>query len=230
MSGYMQSPPNPRLAVLGDVHANWPALDAVLTAIDAHGLTDGVVTGDLVLRGAQPERCVTSVAERGWRAVAGNTDVKVATRTPRPAGHSASARVGSRSWTHHALSARSLAYLRDLPLTHELRLGEWSVRVAHASPDDPRTSLFDPLSPDSVLRAIAATLEADVVVTGHTHWQMARTVAGCLFLNPGSVGESLGEDRCPRWAWLEAGPSGPVAHLEVVDAPLARLRLAQRDE
>lgn len=213
-----------RLAVLGDVHANLTALDAVLDAIRDRAIDDGVCTGDLVLRGTEPDACVSRIALRGWPTVCGNTDVKVATRSPRPRNHPASSRVGSRSWTRHRLSDASVAFLAACPLTLRVPLGPFSILVMHASPEDPTDALVDQTTTDAALRAIARELRADAVVSGHTHRQIARSVDGCLFLNPGSVGESPDRDERPRWAWLEAGPSGPVAHLERVDAPVAGMR------
>ena len=48
-----------RLALMGDVHANAPALRAVLAAIEDAGLSRGACTGDLVMRGDRPEECYT---------------------------------------------------------------------------------------------------------------------------------------------------------------------------
>ena len=53
-----------RLAVLGDVHANLPALEAVLAAVDGRGIASGAFTGDLVMRGPDPEGCVREVIEK----------------------------------------------------------------------------------------------------------------------------------------------------------------------
>ncbi len=217
------------LALVGDVHANLPALDTVLDAVRAAGLTRGVCTGDLVLRGTEPDACVARIALLEWPTVCGNTDRKVATRTPRPPSHPASSRVGSRSWTRHRLSDASVAFLAGCPLTLQIALGRFTVMVMHASPDDPTDAAFDPSTPDDDLRALARELGVDAVVCGHTHHQMARTVDGCLFVNPGSVGEAPTRDERPRWAWLEAGPDGPIAHLEVVDAPLAGMRVPRGD-
>ena len=44
-----------RLALVGDVHANLRALDAVLERIRAAGIERGAFTGDLVMRGPEPE-------------------------------------------------------------------------------------------------------------------------------------------------------------------------------
>ncbi len=214
-----------RLAVLGDVHANLPALTAVLTAIDAIGLTDGIVTGDLVMRGDHPEECVRALAGRRWPAVAGNTDLKAAVQPPRPPAHPASARVGSRSWTARRLSDQSLDYLRGLPLTQRVMLGDRTVLVMHGSPESPNRSLFDPLSTEAELAALVGRFRVDAIVCGHTHIAMAVRVAGCLFVNPGSVGESLTDACRPSWAWLQATDDGLEAHLEVVEDPLARMRV-----
>lgn len=214
------------MALVGDVHGNLTALDAVLDAVADRGLTaSGVCTGDIVLRGTEPDACVRRIASLGWPVVCGNTDRKVALRDPRPPGHPTAERIGSRSWTRHRLSDESVAFLAAAPLTVETTLGPHRVIVMHGSPDDPTRALFDPHTPKAGFRALRARFAAfDVVVTGHTHHQLARTVDGCLFVNPGSVGESPMSDGLPRWAWLEAGTDGPVAHLESLSRPLAPQR------
>ena len=210
-----------RIAVVGDVHGNVSALDAVLAEIRAAGIHRGVCTGDLVLRGPEPEACVSRIALLGWPCVLGNTDAKVACRAPRPRSHPAAARVGSRSWTAHRLSDMSLAYLADLPLTIRVPLGPFEVLVIHGEPDDPATVLVDEATSDERLLELAQSLHADCVVTGHTHRAFVRGVGGCVFVNPGSVGESTDVDHRPSWAILEAGPAEIAATLMRTDSPLA---------
>ena len=216
----MTGPPD-RLALVGDVHANVAALDAVLGAVRTAGISRGVCTGDVVLRGREPEACVSRLAMLGWPCVRGNTDWKVASRPPRATSHPASSRVGSRSWTAHRLSDASLRFLAQLPLTVRVRVGPYDVLVMHASPDDPTEALFDVGTDHARLVELAAALGVDGVVAGHTHRPVARAAGGCVFVNPGSAGEAEGADLRPSWAWLEAGSSGLVAHLERVDAPAA---------
>ena len=210
-----------RLAVLGDVHGNVAALDIVLAEVRAAGINRGACTGDLVLRGREPEACVSRIALLGWPCVRGNADTKVASRAPRPSSHPAAARVGSRSWTAHRLSDTSLAYLAGLPLTVRIGLGQFEVLVMHGTPDDPTEVLVDEVTAREHLVQLATALEADCVVTGHTHRAFVREVGGCVFVNPGSVGESTDADHRPSWAVLEAGPSGVTATLMRTDARLA---------
>lgn len=213
-----------RLAVLGDVHGNLAALDAVLAQIRADGIRRGACTGDLVLRGQDPEACVSRIALLGWPCVRGNTDEKVATRAPRPASHPASSRVGSRSWTARRLSDASLAYLAELPMTVTLPLGPYRVMVMHASPDDPTHALVDEASAHQRLTELAKVLQADCVVTAHTHRPFVREAGGCLFVNPGSVGEPVGANDLPSWALLEAGASGVTATLRTARRPPVAMR------
>src|SRR5262249_9351639 len=60
-----------RYAVLADVHANLPALDAVLSAASAAGAARVVCAGDLVGYHADPEACVRRLREAGAICVAG---------------------------------------------------------------------------------------------------------------------------------------------------------------
>ena len=209
-----------RLAVFGDVHANLPALRAVLGAIRERDIAAGACTGDLVMRGPDPETCVRQMMATGWPCALGNTDGKVTKRAP-DRDHPKAGRVGSRAWTATHLSETALRFLSTLPPVVRVELGRWTVAVVHGDP----AGAIDASTSERLLSAIARGLDADCVVSGHTHRPLIREAAGCLFVNPGSVGEALTEDdRRPRWAWLEARPAGLRAHLEHVPEPAARVR------
>jgi putative phosphoesterase len=213
-----------RLAVFGDVHGNVRALDAVLAAIADAGIDDGACTGDLVMRGDEPEACVTRLRDSGWPCVMGNTDLKVSQRPDPDPEHRKADTVGSRAWTLNRLSPTSLAYLGSLPMTVRLTLKSKTVVLMHAGPDDPRAALDAHSSERDLARLVAKLGTPDCIVNGHTHEPLIRNVGGCLFVNPGSVGEARKGDRRPRWAWIEARRSGLTAHLERVPDKLALLR------
>jgi putative phosphoesterase len=213
-----------RLALFGDVHGNGPALRAVLDAMAGAGLDRGACTGDLVMRGPDPEACVTAVRELGWPCVMGNTDRKVAGRPRRDPLSAEAARIGSRAWTTRQLSPENVHYLAWLPMVVRLQLAGRTIVVVHGAPDDPRRAIDEDTS-DRDLRRFRDELDGpDCVVSGHTHAPFQRESAGCLFVNPGSVGEALDGDRHPRWAWLEARRSGLRAHLERLPLELAKVR------
>jgi putative phosphoesterase len=214
-----------RLALLGDVHANAAALRAVLADIALAGLERGVITGDLVMRGEDPEECVAEIRRLGWPCVMGNTDSKVADGRRRDHGHPKAARPGSRAWTLNRLSDDSLGFLGSLQLVERVPLGEATIAVMHGSPTDPNGTI-DAGTSTRRLAKLAEELEADCIVTGHTHEPLVRQAGGVLVVNPGSVGEALRGDLHPRWAWLEAHKSGLRAHLERVEGTVARVRMA----
>jgi putative phosphoesterase len=220
----MTSTPPP-LALIGDIHARLDALTAVLDAVEAAGISSGLCTGDVVMRGPEPARCIARLRELGWPAVIGNTDRKVVAGNPRPLGHPASGRIGSRSWTFRELAADDLAWLAGLPGEVRTQFGGARVLVTHGDAD----SLPFPINAQTSSRDIERQLrklDADVLVLGHTHEAMIRSVRNGIVINPGAVGESRDADWQPHWAWLEATQDGVVAHLEVVPTPLA----PQRDD
>lgn len=213
-----------RLALIGDIHANAAALRAVLAAIGAAGIRQGLCTGDLVMRGGDPEACVTAIRETGWPCVMGNTDRKVAVRPRRDPAHPKALRVGSRAWSSNQLSPPNVEYLAGLPLLVRVKLKGFVIVLMHGGPDDPRDAIDASTSDKDLGRLVAELGSPDCIVSGHTHRALARTAAKCLFVNPGSVGEAAGGDRRPRWGWLQAGRSGLRAHLEKIPADLATIR------
>ncbi len=59
--------------------------------------------------------------------------------------------------------------------------------MVHGSPFEPHNEYIYPNSP-SLSRL--ATIDADYVILGHTHYQMAERVGRTLVINPGSAGEA----------------------------------------
>ena len=213
-----------RLALFGDVHGNIGALRSVLGAIDDAGITRGACTGDLVMRGDEPEACVTELRALGWPCVMGNTDLKVSQRSDPDPDHPKADSVGSRAWTLNQLSPESLAYLAELPMVVRLKVKSLTVVLMHGGMDDPRDAVDAHTGERDLARLVAKLGTPDCIVNGHTHEPLVRNVGGCVFVNPGSVGEANKGDRRPRWAWIEARRSGISAHLERVPDKLAFVR------
>jgi predicted phosphodiesterase len=53
-----------QVTIFGDIHANLPALDAVLADMDARGLSNRYCLGDLVGYGTFPNEVITCIRER----------------------------------------------------------------------------------------------------------------------------------------------------------------------
>lgn len=76
----VQTEQSPVLALLADVHANAPALEAVLNALAKKSIDRIIVLGDVVGYGPHPEQCVAMLqGMAGVRVIQGNHDHAVVT-------------------------------------------------------------------------------------------------------------------------------------------------------
>jgi diadenosine tetraphosphatase ApaH/serine/threonine PP2A family protein phosphatase len=120
-----------RFALLADIHANLPALDAVLAELDRLGVRHAVVLGDLVGYGPHPAQCIARVRSRGYPAIMGNHDHAAAT-LQFGGGFSKPAASVIR-WTREVLDEADIAWLGSLPAY--LRHDDWL--AVHGAPVDP---------------------------------------------------------------------------------------------
>jgi putative phosphoesterase len=210
-----------RVAAISDIHGNLPALEAVLADIDREDVDQVIVAGDTA-HGPWPAEVVDLISERGARCVRGNADREVIERSDR---YGPLAR-----WSADRLGERRLAVMQDWPLTFEISVaGLGAVLVCHSTPlsEDP---IYTRITPDAELLSLLESVEADVVVSGHTHMQFDRTLAsGLRIVNPGSVGIPYEGARGAYWALLgpevemrrsEYDVEGAVAAVEVMKVPL----------
>jgi predicted phosphodiesterase len=220
-----------RYALISDVHANLPALDAVLRDIDERG--EGVDAtyhlGDLVGYAPWPDEVVALLADRGIEGVAGNYDSTVATaykhcgckyEDPRQEALSHE----SYAWTLAHTSAPAKAQLGALPFRLDLRpLGGHvsgpTLTLVHGTPTL-NTLYWTADRSDSFCTKMAQTGGAragDVIAFGHTHVPWHREIEGVHFVNTGSVGRPKDGDWRAGYLVVEIG-AGAVG-VEFVRVP-----------
>lgn len=165
--GTGDDPAAPRtLAILADVHANRPALEAVLDHLEAAGITEGIVLGDLVGYGPHPQDCIDLLRASNFTLIKGNHDHGVANDLPRK-GFSNTA-YWVIEWTRKVVDRATKAWLDDLPCYLE---GEDWVAL-HGAPRDP--TFFNGYVYQMTYEANLDELqERDVAICfhGHTHIQ-----------------------------------------------------------
>ncbi|HEX9967067.1 MAG TPA: metallophosphoesterase family protein [Solirubrobacterales bacterium] len=204
-----------RIAAITDVHANLPALEATLAAIDAAEVEEIWCLGDVVGYGAQPDECAELVRERCAVCLVGNHDLAVLGTLD--VGAFSEAAAAAVWWTRDRVSATTLELLRDL----EPRESRAGVALSHASPRDPIWEYV--LSTEQADACLDAQSER-IGLIGHSHVALffARPAdpehgeirgaeagdgtllqldGGDWLINPGSVGPPRDGD--PRAAWLE---------------------------
>ena len=203
-----------RAAVITDIHANLPALSAVLDSIEAMGVDVLYCGGDLVGYGPHPNEVCRLVEERGIPTIHGNYDHAIA-RDSDDCGcayvspHDRELGQRSVAWTLEHTGRRSKDFMRRLPFDLRWEMRETRVRLVHGSPRKLNEYLFQD-KPARTFERIAADADCDVLVFGHTHKPWIRSYGGVLFVNCGSVGKPKDGDPRAAFALLQLDPEGGV--------------------
>jgi predicted phosphodiesterase len=182
-----------KLAIISDIHGNIHALDAVLRDIDALGVDQVVVNGDLVNRNPNNVRVMERLAERRYPTTLGNHDDLLRLWVDRDA-RLPGEWFSDPFWEGTAWSARQVAdagwmdSLRDLPMTYRIEPpGAPSVLISHGSPRHYREGYSWYLT-DQDIADIVAAYPADVLIGSHIHRSLERAWNGHIVLNTGAVG------------------------------------------
>jgi putative phosphoesterase len=188
-----------RILLLADIHANWPALQAVISA-EKFDLC--ISLGDLVDYGLEPVPCIAWVRNNARYAIRGNHDHGVAQNVVcnGKTGYKYLASV-TRTVTRELLSEPDLRYLGRLPVTRTITLDEHRFLLAHATPRDPMDE-YAPADADFWTRRLQ-NVDAEVVCVGHTHQPFVLEVDHKLVINPGSVGQPRDGDPRASYAVLD---------------------------
>jgi putative phosphoesterase len=193
-----------KILVISDLHANWPALEAVLAAESFDRL---FVIGDLVSYGPHPREVVDYVRAHATLAVRGNHDNALALGVDCRCAPSSKPLAEATRAAHRALlPPEHQQWLGRLPFTASVREGGRAFYAVHASP---RNHLFRytliPTASDEHVRKQVGNVRADYVLLGHTHFPMLRQTGRLLVLNPGSVGQPRDGDPRAAYAVIEDG-------------------------
>lgn len=150
-----------RYAILGDIHSNLEAFQAVLEDIKQKGGVDGFwCVGDIVGYGPDPRACLELVKEHQFTAVAGNHDWAVAAKVDISDFNGDAAEAAT--WTAGLLSAVEKDYLSRLPL----RLVAGDFTLVHGSPRQP---IWEYLLSAGVARENMELFETPYCLIGHSH-------------------------------------------------------------
>jgi putative phosphoesterase len=221
-----------RILVLADIHANWPALEAIREPFDVC-----ICLGDLVDYGVDPLPCIQWVRQKCQHVIRGNHDHAVAQNivTTGEVGYRMLARA-TRPVMWQLLGAEERMYLARLPITLRITLDGLHFYLVHATPRDPLDEflLDDPVQWERRLQG----QEAHFVCVGHTHKQFLLPLKGCQVLNPGSVGQPRDGDPRAAYAIIEDGRvelkrvaydvESAIASLERAPIPLEAKQLASQ--
>lgn len=197
-----------KYAILGDIHANLEALQAVLRDAEQQGVTHYACTGDVVGYNADPKACLKLIRGLKCKVVQGNHDYYAGCNesmelfTPMAQ--------QSIYWTRRQLTLLERKYLRELPMVADIE----TFTMVHSSLSNPNrwNYIFKRNAAESSFR----NQFANVCFFGHTHVPLAfvndgetidkgfydtlKIQSGFKYLiNVGSVGQP--RDRNPQAAY-----------------------------
>ena len=189
-----------RIAFIADVHANLPALEAVIADAREHGATHLLCLGDIVGYGPQPAKTLERIREVASGIVLGNHDAAAAELIDLQYFNPFAKETAERAIL--ALDDEAKAFLRTLPNLLEVK----NIACSHSCFDAPETYRYLETEEDAA-RSLEAMPKFTLLIIGHTHvpclfeqetpggpvrklpvadFQMR---PGCRYVvNPGSVG------------------------------------------
>ncbi len=194
--------------LIGDVHANLPALEAVLEDAGNRGISTIWNVGDLTGYGAFPDEVVRRLRKEDTQSVVGNYDLKVLKveeEKEEEEKEEPPEEQNAIRWTYNNLSKKSRKYLKSLPEELRLDAGGKRTLLTHKSPS-PDDKQIGPETPDESLREIAHLTDADVIIFGHSHLPFSRQVDGVWFINPGGTGRQDDGDPRASYTILQINP------------------------
>jgi len=232
-----------RIAVLADVHGNLPALEAVLSHLEQQGGCEQTwVLGDLAVFGPYPRQVLERLESLpNKRFVQGNTDRYLVTgrRPPQPLVEDESQwsriislleeRDANFRWTMGQLDYKWYSFLRELPLEQRLNVpGYGSILGVHGSPLGDEVGVWAD-TPDSELREMLSGTDCRLLLCGHTHRALDRSLDLARVVNVGSVGLPLDGDRRAAYAIvaLEAAECDVAIHRVDYDVEKVLARLTE---
>jgi predicted phosphodiesterase len=197
-----------QIAAIYDIHANLPALEAVLEDI-RQAAVDQIVVGGDVFPGPMPQETIRYLLDLDipLQFLCGNGDREVLaqmtgveTEWYRAAPEQWREPV---RWTARQLGRDLEQVLTGWPKTLRIETeGIGEVLFCHATPRND-TECFTRLTPEDRFELVFGRVGAPLAVCGHTHMQFDRTIGEIRVVNAGSVGMPFG---APGAYWLLLGP------------------------
>jgi len=192
-----------RLIALSDVHANLPALQAVLQHMTENfGSVDHVLcAGDLVGIGPFPNEVCDILREmKNLIAVKGEFDQAVIDGNT---GGIDPLLAETIEWTRAVISEKNMDFICELDGYKALKLGQFKVLLIHGSPKDYLNGEIIKMETLENLQKYFETTEADIIICGQGHIPFVKDYNGRFIINAGSVGQPKDDNSKASYAFVD---------------------------
>jgi putative phosphoesterase len=228
-----------KIALFSDIHANLPALEAVLQDIDSRKPDIIYCLGDLVGYAPWPNEVINEIRRRRIHTIAGNYDQGIGltsddcgcaykTDTEKGLG------VQSIAYTNQVVGREEREYLRNLPshfaIDFEFGKNKFRFLMVHGSPRKINEYLFEDRPEDSLFR-ILEHADADIMAFGHTHKPYHRKLTYPQInetyfrhaINIGSVGKPKDGDPRACYVMLTINPETTMTNPDSLQVEFIRV-------
>lgn len=199
-----------RILLISDIHANYPALQAIENYFNFDDFNYLINCGDSVVYGPFPNETIAWLSNNSFISILGNTDKKVIKllkgKTFRKPSNPEK-RV-MYTWTAEQLENPAQKYLLSLKKKLSLSLSKQkgkafpSIGIYHGSPDKPHEFLFNTTTEERFVE-LASNCPHRIIVFGHSHDPFHKIIGKHHFINPGSSGRMFDGNPEPSCATLQ---------------------------
>ncbi len=192
-----------RIALVADLHGNWPATMAVDRDLKARNIQTVYCLGDMIGKGPSSPKTMDWAFSRCQVILSGNWDIGISQK-----------RYAADGYYWNQLGQERMDRLKSLPLEHHLFMSGMNIRLIHGRP-----VMDELLFVQSEKEGLEALFEKDgesfqVVGYADCHRAFHRTLKTGLLFNCGSVGNGLGVNRA-CYAILQGEPGEKPAAFDI---------------
>lgn len=218
-----------KIALLSDIHANLPALEAVLANMETRKPDAVYCLGDLVGYNVWPNEVVHEIRKRGIATLAGNHDLKV-----KKGAAIEIATKPDKNFAYAIVGENEKDYLLTLPahirLEFQLNGEKMNLLFVHGSPRSVNEYLSEDMD-EALLATIMEDVDADVLCFGHSHKPYHKTIAvkkhGVIVhkhaINIGSVGKPKDGDSRACYVLLHIHSNTGILYPESLQVEFVRV-------
>lgn len=190
-----------KIAIISDIHANLPALKAVIQNARKAGAMMIWNLGDNCGYGPYPNEILKLICAECEYNLQGNYDKKVLKYAGLKKNIPAKTNNDKKSafiWAWNELTEANRNLINELPNEIFTFLSSYRVMLVHGSPESENEGI-DENTPIKRLKELFTFSKSDIILCGHTHKQFFTKIGKRFVINPGSVGRP--DDGDPRAAY-----------------------------
>ncbi len=192
-----------KIAILSDIHANNIALNAVLKIIKSQNVHKIIIAGDFIGYYFWPRETLDLLNLNEVIAIKGNhEEMLFDVISGNKNAEDVSKKYGSGILEAiNCLDNQQIEWLNNLPISNSIEINNKKILLFHGSPWDPNLYIYPDANKSIIERCFSEN--GDIIILGHTHYQMLFRKKDKILINPGSVGQPRDGRIGAQWSLLD---------------------------